>query len=313
MPASNSGWHGKGIKMQTELENLKLVLTSPRQRAPDTLTNYLSAANQFLTWLGDRIPPDEMDLRRYFLYRREQGMGDGSLRTHFAVLQKLYKANRKVNPATGEVAWDWPLVSGDRPEAPEETRERAFTKEEIAELIKKRELYSKGECFYLAIGTIYAPRRIELARIKKKDIKEDTIRIDTAKKGEKRTHLIPDEIMPYIEAYRPRENNVSALSAMFDRICKKGLGKRKKGYGWHSFRYALDTLLPGALAKADKDITLVGYFLRWSRRDFGRRFFGTPMGGVYARPEILSADPYFVDKEVFEVHPFLPLWADKQQ
>ncbi|MBA7629084.1 hypothetical protein ES703_36582 [subsurface metagenome] len=289
--------------MQTELENLKLVLTSPRPRAPSTLTGYLSIANQFLTWLGDRIPPDEMDLRRYFVYRREQGISEGSLRTYFAVLQKLYAANH----------WDWPLVQGDRPEAPEETRERAFTKEEIAELIKKRELYSKGECFYLAVATIYAPRRIELARINKSAIKENTIRIETAKKGEKRTHLIPDEIMPYIEAYHPRGNNVSSLSAMFERICKKGLGKRIKGYGWHSFRYPLDTLLPGALAKADKDITLVGYFLRWSRRDFGRRFFGTPMGGVYARPEVLSADPFFVDKEVFEVHPFLSLWADKGQ
>ena len=39
-----------------------------------------------------------------------------------------------------------------------------------------------------------------------------------------------------------------------------------KGYGWHSFRYALDTLLLSALAKADKDMTLVGYFLRWSRK-----------------------------------------------
>ena len=286
--------------MQTELENLKLVLTSPRPRAPDTLRNYLSVAKQFLTFLEDRIPPDEMDLRRYFLYRREQGMSDGSLRTHFAVLQKLYQSNR----------WDWPLVSGDRPEAPEETRERAFTREEIAELIEKRDLYSKGERFYLVIATIYAPRRIELARIKKRDIKENTIRIETAKRGEKRTHLIPDEIMPYIEDYRPRENNVSSLSAMFDRICTKGLVKKKKGYGWHSFRYPLDTLLPGALAKADKDITLVGYFLRWSRRDFGRRFFGTPMGGIYARPEVLSPDPFFADREVFEVHPFLPLWVD---
>lgn len=100
---------------------------------------------------------------------------------------------------------------------------------------------------------------------------------------------------------------------MFDRICKKGLGEKKKGYGWHCFRTTLDTLLPIALAKADKPLTLVGYFLRWSRRSTGARFLGTPMGGVYARPEILSADPFFVDREVFEVHPFLPLWADKDK
>lgn len=289
--------------MQTELENLKLVLTSPRPRAKDTLTGYLSIANNFLTWMGDKIPPEEMDLRRYFAKRRDEGISDNSLRTVFAVLEKLYRANH----------WDWPLAMEDRPEAPAEINTPALTRGEVTELIKNREKYSRGERFYLAIATIYVPRRIELARIKKRHIKGNTLFIDTAKHGEKRTHLIPDEIMPYIEAYHPREHAVSTLSAMFDRICKKGLGETKQGYGWHSFRRTLDTLLPIALAKADKPLTLIGYFMRWSRRTTGARFLGTPMGGVYARPEIMSEDPFFVDREVFAVHPFLPLWADKGQ
>lgn len=289
--------------MNEPLENLKLVLTSPRPRAPSTLTSYLSVANSFLTWLGDRLPPDEMDLRRYFIHRRDEKISDSSLRTTFAVLGKLYKANH----------WDWPLVKEDRPELSSEANTPAFTRGEVEQLILKRELYSKGERFYLAIATIYAPRRIELARIKKRDIKGNTLYVDTAKKGEKRTHLIPDLLMPYIEAYHPREHNVSSLSATFQSICKKGLGEKREGYGWHSFRRTLDTLLPIALAKADKPLTLVGYFLRWSRRSTGARFLGTPMGGVYARPEIMSSDPFFIDREVLEVHPFLPLWADKRQ
>lgn len=283
------------------LDNLRLVLTSPRPRAPSTLTNYLSMAGLFLTWLGNRLPPGEMDLRRYFVHRRNGGLNDNSLRTTFAVLEKLYKANH----------WDWPLESGDRPEAPLETNTPAFTKEEVEQLIKNRELYSKGESFYLAIAIIYAPRRIELARIKKRYIKENTLYIDTAKHGEKRTHLIPDEIMPYIEAYHPKEHSVRALTFMFDRICVKGLGEKKPDYGWSSFRRTIATLLPIALAKADKPLTLIGYFLRWSRRSTGARFLGTPMGGVYARPEILSSDPYFIDREVFEVHPFLKHWVVK--
>lgn len=287
------------MEISEPLENLKLVLTSPRPRAPSTLTGYLSTAGQFLTWLSDRLPPGEMDLRRYFVYRRDEGISDNSLRTTFAVLEKLYKANH----------WDWPLESEDRPEAPSEINTPAFTREEVEQLIKNRELYSKGESFYLAIATIYAPRRIELARIKKRHIKENTLYIDTAKHGEKRTHLIPDAIMPYIEAYHPREHNVSSLSAMFARICKKGLGESRKGYGFHSFRRTIDTLLPISLAKADKPLTLVGYFLRWSRRSTGARFLGTPMGGVYARPEIMSSDPYFVDREVLEVHPFVKHWV----
>jgi len=289
--------------MSEPLENLKLILTSPRPRAPSTLTSYLSVANNFLTWLGDRLPPDEMDLRRYFIHRRDEKISGSTLRTTFAVLEKLYKANH----------WDWPLVSEDRPDLSSEANTPAFTREEYGQLILKRELYSKGECFYLAIATIYAPRRVELARLKRRDIKDNTIYIDTAKRGEKRTHLLPDQIMPYIEAYHPKEHDVSSLTAMFQSICNKGLGEKKDGYGWHSFRRTLDTLLPIALAKADKPLTLVGYFLRWSRKTTGARFLGTPMGGIYARPEIMSADPFFIDREVFEVHPFLPLWADKRQ
>lgn len=289
--------------MQPELERLELALLSPKPRAKDTLISYLSESKKFLTRIGDELPPSEETLRRYFLERRRAGISENTLKTLFSILRKLYGVNH----------WDWPFIKEDRPEAPAEANTPAFTREEVEQLIKNRELYSRGERFYLAIATIYAPRRIELARLKKRDIKGNTIYIDTAKHGEKRTHLIPDEIMPYIEAYRPREHNVSSLSAMFARICKKGLGQRKRDYGWHSFRRTLDTLLPIALAKADKPLTLIGYFLRWSRRSTGTKFLGTPMGGVYARPEIMSSDPFFADREVLEVHPFLSLWADKGQ
>jgi len=286
--------------MREELENLRLVLSSPRPRAPGTLTVYLSVASQFLDWLGDKIPPDDMDLRRYFLKRREEGISENTLRTEFAELKKLYLANH----------WDWTFVAEDRPEAPSEINTPAFTREEVEQLIKNRELYSKGECFYLAIATIYAPRRIELARIKNRHIKENTIYIDTAKHGEKRTHFIPDEIMSYVEAYRPRKNNVSSLSAMFDRICKKGLGEKKQGYGWHSFRRCLITLLLSSLAENKLPITLGAEYMRWSRKTIGATFLGSITAATYVRQEARSDDPYYVDKLIFSAHPFLPLWVD---
>ncbi len=286
--------------MTVELENLRLVLNSPRPRAPNTLTGYLSVASQFLTWLGNKIPPDDMDLRRYFLKRRDEGISENTLRTDFAKLKKLYLANH----------WEFQFTSDDRPEAPLETNTPAFTKDEVEQLIKNRELYSKGERFYLMIATIYAPRRIELARIKKRDIRDNTLYIDTAKHGEKRIHLIPDEIMPYVEAYRPRENNVSSLSAMFARICKKGLGEKKKGYGWHSFRRCLITLLISSLAQNNLPITLGAEYMRWSRRTIGAAFLGSITAATYVRQEAKSEDPYYVDKLIFSAHPFLPLWID---
>ena len=288
--------------MDEPLENLKLVLTSPRRRSPDTLTSYLSIAGQYLKYLGDRLPPDEMSLRRYFAERKDGGISDNSLRIWFQALKKLYGANH----------WEWPLSPDDRPEASEAVGKPPFTKEEVIQLISKRDEYTHNELFYLALSTIYCPRRIELARITVRSIKDNTIYIETAKKGRKITHLIPDEIMPIILAYKPGEKNVSTLSATFHRICLKGLGKVRPGYGFHSFRATNSTLIPIGLAKADKTLTLWGEFMGWSKKTIGTTFFGTPMAGVYGRPEMVSPDPFYVDKEVFEVHPFLPLWANNK-
>ena len=280
------------------LERLELTLTSPRPRAPTTVTSYLSTAGRFLTWLNGNLSPDEMDVRRYFAELRSSGQKESSLAQTFVILKTLYQANN----------WDWPFTERDKPEAPMEYLTRAFTYEEVAQLIMNRDRYTHNECFYLAMASTYALRRIELARISSKDLKNGTIFIDTAKKGEKRTHLIPEEILPYVNAYHPREHNVSPMSATFRRMMVKGLGKARAGYGWHCFRHTLDTVLPSACAKADIPLTFVGYFLRWSRKTWGMRILGAQMAGVYARPEILSDDPFYIDRQIFSVHPFLSLW-----
>jgi len=285
-------------KRAEALENLKLDLTSPRPLAATTISNYVSIASRFLTWLGDRIPPNDKDLRRYFIHQRQQGMKEGSLQIHFAVLQKLCLANK----------WDWNFTGRDRPEASDQEEAPGFTEEEVIELIKKRDRYSAAECFYLAIATTFFPRRVELAVINKHSIKDNTIYIDTHKKGEKRWHLIPDEIMPYIAAYKVYEHATSSLSAVFHRICQKGLGKDMPGYGWHSFRRTGDTILPICLARAGKPLTYVGIFLRWSPKETGRRILGAAMAGVYTQQKLLSADPFFIDREVLSCHPFLFYW-----
>jgi len=201
--------------MNEALENLRVTLTGTRPHAPSTVTNSLSIAGQFLTWLGDRVPPSALDIHRYFAHRREQGLCENSLRTHFAVIAKLCQAND----------WEFPLTARDRPEEPEETRERAFTMEEIATLVKNRDKYSDGERFYLAIATIYLPRRIEHAHITKRDIKENTLRIHPAKKGEKRTHLIPDEILPYIHTTQ-RKRPCQQCQLCFSGSVRRAWGRR---------------------------------------------------------------------------------------
>lgn len=286
--------------MEDALENLTLALSSPRPRAPGTVSSYTCMAGQYLTWLEGRIPPTEKDTRLYISHRRKDGLCEGSLATLFQVLKKLHESNR----------WDWNFTKEDRPIPSLEVNAPAFTEEELATLIRNRDEYSAGESFYLALSTILGPRREELARVKKKDIKGNEILIHTVKRGPERWHLLPDEIMPVISAYKPKPVWASTLSAMFHRICEKGLGEEMKGYGWHSMRRTLDTLAPINLAREGLPLTFWAEYMRWSKKSIGTRFLGSAMAGHYTHPEILSTDRFSLDRIILSIHPLLPYWRE---
>jgi len=287
--------------MNEAIENLKLVLTSPRPRAPGTLTSYLQTAKVFLDFLDTIQQPTDKDFRRYFLHRREQGVSERTLTKEFVHLRKLALAND----------WPWPFTSDDRPVAEEEPFAPAFTLDEIETLIKARDEYSRGELFYLAVSTTWGLRREEMIRIRKRDYTETTVKIKTAKHGPRVEHIIPDEINPILRDYHPKINNINSLSYMFYRILRKaGLGQRK-GYGWHSTRRTLRTLLEFGLAENRLPLSLVADFMGWSRSQKGIVYGGAAMLGVYSHPEILSTDPFGVDKLVLSVHPFIKLWGSK--
>lgn len=288
--------------MQTELENLKLVLTSPRERAPGTITSYLQTAKTFLVWLGDSGQPTDNDFRRYFLYRREKDISERTLTKEFIQLKKLAEANN----------WAWPFTSDDRPVAEEEPFAPAFTSEEIETLIKARDKYSNGECFYLAVSTTWGLRREEMIRIRKRDYTELSIKIKTAKHGRRVEHIIPDEINPILQNYHPKLNNINSLSYVFYRILNKAGIERRKGYGWHSVRRTLRQVLEWNLAEKRLPLSLVADYMGWSRTQKGIVYGGSPMLGVYSHPEIISSDPFAIDKLVLGVHPFVKHWENKR-
>lgn len=286
--------------MQTELENLKLVLTSPRERARGTITSYLQTASTFLKWLGSMLPPTDKDLRRFFVHRRDQGISERTLRKEFVQLKKLAAANE----------WSWPFTSDDTPMSEEEVFAPAFTLEEIETLIKAKEEYSKGECFYLAVSTTWGLRREEMLRIKKRDYNEQRIKIKTAKHGRRVEHIIPHEIYTILLNYHPRLTDVDSLTYIMYRILNKAGLEQRKGYGWHSVRRTLRTLLEWNLAENRLPLSLVADFMGWAKTSKGIVYGGAPMLGLYDHPEIISGDPFAIDKLVLNVHPFLHFWAE---
>ncbi len=281
------------------LENLELVLTSPRKRAPGTLRSYLSTARGFLGWLGEgKIPPTDKDLRRFFMEKEKAGILTSSRSIYFAQLKKLFDANE----------WTWPFKKEDRPISEDIPTAPALTEEEVLKLIATRAQFTKMENFYLAMAVTYGLRSEELTRITSKDIKDmASVFIKTAKHGQQKTQLLPPEIMPIIEAYKPKVHSTRALRYAFHRMAEKAGIELRPRSNFHSIRRTLLTLLIRNLAKADEDITYAAQYLRWSRKTIGATFLGTPMAGVYMHPEARTNDIFEVDRvcQREDIHPFL--------
>lgn len=284
--------------MNIELENLRLALTSPEKKSPFTIGNYLIVARKFLNFTGDKLPPSERKLKRFFAQQKERGITPGSQNFYFFVLKKLYEAN----------SWLWPLSKKDRPEIPESLPTTAFTIDEIKTLIKNRGNYSKEERFYLALATTFGMSRLELARVRRKDIKNRTFHIKSIQHGKGRWAMVPDEIMTALTEYHPREFSVSALSLIFKRILSKSGLEKRKGCGWFSIRVALLERLRVALAQNELPISWADDYLRFRERSIGSKQLDAIRATIYRDIEGTLQEPYALDRLVLRVHPFISFW-----
>lgn len=284
------------------LENLVERLSSPRLKAASTISTYLVTGAKFLKELKGDLPPTESEFRRFFIRRRQDGISERTLQKEFFQLKKLALANK----------WEWPFDKDDTPYPEDEPVSHPFLPSQVEQLIKARAKLSYSERFYLAVATTWIVRRVELARIKKRDYDGETFTIHTAKHGRKVKALIPDVLKPIFAEFRPREHNPSALSLMFRRICTKAGVERQAGFGWHSIRYALNTALRPALIANRIDPAILANYVGWARQSQAKEFGNVPMMADYSRPEILDSDPYAIFRLVYSVHPFLPLWQKKR-
>ncbi len=289
-------------RLHPALQNLVERLSSPWLRAPSTLSSYLVTSSNFLSGLKDNQSPTDSDFRRYFIRRRRERVSEITLRKEFFHLKKLALAN----------SWPWPFESDDAPYPEKKQKLPVLLQAEVEQLIKARAKLSSAERFYLAVATTWIVRREELSRIKKRDYDGKTFIIHTAKHGKGAKHLIPDALKPIFADYRPKEHNPSALSQMFKRICAKAGLEHKKRWGWDSIRYRLNTLLKDVcLPQNSLNPSLLNDYAYW-KQSAGGRHRGADMNEDYRHPEILDTDPHGLDKVIYSIHPFLPLWQKKR-
>jgi integrase len=287
------------------LEKLKEDLSSPRLAPIGTIKTYTGTAERFLLFAQTEKPTDS-DFRQYFIWRREQGISEKTLRKEFYQLQRLVLANK----------WEknWPFTSKHVPLVTEEEEDKllpSLRAEQVESLIRARERYSDIERFYLAIATTWIVRREDLARIKKRDIYDTTLVIHHSKRGKTVKHLIPEALHQVFDDYHPREHQPEPLSRVFQRICAKAGIERPSGMGWHGIRYCLTTMLNTALAKNNLSPVLLAQYAGWKKKSMAHLYGGVEMAAVYQRPEILYSDPFGLDRVIYQIHPFLSLWEKK--
>ncbi len=284
--------------MEIALENLKLTLTSPWERAPGTIKTYLETGKRFLDWLGNKEPA-EISFRQYFSYRRDNKISERTLCKEFYHLKKLAEAN----------GWEWTFTADDVPFPEEEPSAPALAPEVVERLINAQHLYLKSDRFYLAVSTTWGCRREELARIRKRDYDAETILIRTAQKGRWVRHLIPDVLKPIFETYHPKQHTPTALSIMFHRICRAADIEVEKGSSFHSIRRNLRTILEWNLAEERLPLSLVADYFGWSKKTKGLTYGGSAMLDVYDHPEILPSDKFAIDMLIYKCHPYLKFWG----
>jgi len=253
----------------------------------ETKNVMLYHARKYLEFANGDDPFNRATLLRYMKHLFDEKYAPNTIRTAGNSIHRLF--------VTAEVKF--PLGKKWLPEV-RDADKPVSSGEEIRKMVKAK--LTPDELAFLALSTTYGLRREELKRIQKEDIDytNATIFIRTCKHGDQRIHLLAKQIIPVVKKHDfSKTYTPNMLSQIWHSIEQKSGLPHKYGSGWHSIRRYLDTVL---LEKAGLENTAI--FLRWqiSRSSF------MPL-------HYISKDTRQVDEEIFEIHPVLPLWAERRK
>ncbi len=262
----------------------------------DTPQKYHLALNRAYRSIPD-LEFSRSNVEKFIADLRRKGYKSSVVRFHYFFLKSLVENVLERN---------WPFKSREAPPEPrpEDLFQPIFSEERIKEMIicAKRGTLNPPDCTRFAVSTVYGGRRIELARLGEDSFDKERrlVRVETRKRGEPRTHIMPDEIIPYVHPGGLEPISKKKMSEAFVRI-EETLGfEHQEGYGWHSIRRRLVTYFD------DRDVSekLVHTFLRWKRRRTIR--------DRYVVRDRMETDRELakVDMKIFEIHPFLKTWGD---
>jgi hypothetical protein len=267
--------------MENVAEKVYMDLVA-RGKDIETAKRWRCLAMKFEACCGTKSEYERDDVIRYLCYLREQGYRQSSIDVMVRPIKLLAQIQ------------GWSFLRLAMPKVRDgDVRRPMLSHEEVCQMIRRgKEMLSERELAYLALSTTYGLRREELSSLGRIDGK---VTVDTVKGGPMTTHVVPAEIKPYLAGYE--RTGVRYMSFVFRRIVEKlGISLAGDNYDWHAIRRCLATEL------LYKDVSLINVvrFMRWSDGTLKGEFGMLAIYGKRNQEE--------VDRSVFKVHPFLPIW-----
>ncbi|MFH1031152.1 MAG: tyrosine-type recombinase/integrase [Chloroflexota bacterium] len=268
----------------------------------------LHRATDFLDYADGNY--DRETLNKYFDHlKTRHNYGDGSLNHAFGVLRTVFMRNKM----------DWPFNRGDAPIIRESEINapalNPITIRRMIEAVKRSQNFDAKAL--LAVSTTYGLRRQELMNLTGDNVNigDKTLFVATLKHGREKTHLIPNEIVPYIRPYDfdvfRSEFFMAQLWYEMEYMIKL---KHIDRVGFHSIRRTLDTLLLHNFKETE-----VSSFLRWKQatsNNMAFRYSKTKFVGEEEETTEINSDSLTLDQRIFGKdengnysHPFLGSWV----
>ena len=285
-----------------------------------TRKQYLGWVQDFLDYVEDLDFEDE-DLVRLKVQgfmkkmQRKKGYTSSSMRVLWATIRAFFNRN----------AVPWPFGRGEAPQVNEpEINAPPLHPDTVNEMIvATRKDGDTEHQVVLALSSIYGMRRSEIRelaglRVEQKkvknpiNLKDQVLYVATLKHGRARSHLIPDEIVPVLQAYDfDRPISDSAMTQLwYDMEDMTGIDHYPH-VGYHSIRRTLTTLLLQHFQPPE-----VRMFLRWKQKgtdDMLMSYAATTFIGRSGETSVLGPQLSDLDQRVFEKHPFLPTWRNDER
>jgi len=266
-------------------------------------SQYLKYAAAFLDYSNGALDRDSV--MGYVEKLRRSNFSEGTVNFHFRLVRTLFGRNHV----------DWPFNRGEAPMVSKAKLVKpAYSPDLIIKFIKSTiKNGTAEEKAFLALSTTFGLRRTELVHLGQGDVmvKERLLHIATAKHGEERHHLIPEEIVPYLEAWDfSTKLSESFMSSLVYRIEFRAGENHFNRVGWHSTRRALNTCLRKVL---DRD--KVVRFMRWTASEatsMSDTYIADMTVGLNGAVTHEAANAARSDREIFDVHPFLKYWKQEE-